>query len=617
MNMDQFKKYLASKNLNPKNNRKRVGVILFAVAIGIFSIFALRLSSIIVTGRVGNVSLAEKTKELYEGSSVIKAKRGSILDRNGNPIAEDATSYSLYAMLDKNYIGIGKKELYVHDKDREKIAEVLNQYTGMDKNYALGQLQPKKNSQGKEITTVEFGTSGKGLTLETKTKIEKALKKEGITGIFFNEHPARSYPNGNFASYLVGYTQFADASNDTKGLKGMLGIEEAYNSQLSGSDGEITYQKDSGGNAVPGTQTVKKKAKNGSDIYTTLDSNLQLYLEELMDGVDSKYQPESMTAMLVEAKTGDVVAASQRPTFNPETKDGLGTNGVWQNLLVQDTFEPGSTMKVFTVATAIEAGVFNPNTTFLSGKIQVDDTTISDWIPAGKGYLTYPQALAWSSNVGMVHLEQLMPTAWQEYIKKFGFTKSTHSGLVSNEPTGSVQNSTTVDRAMTAYGQAIAVTDFQMIQGFTAIANNGKMLKPQYISKITTADGKTTTKKTKVVSQPISSQTAKQVLGYMQGVVDDKTYGTGYGIYNIDGYNVSAKTGTAQIFENGHYSDDGYINSVVQIAPTENPKYIMYVTIKRPKVPEGGSTSDALSSISNPLLKRALDLDTGKTTSSK
>ncbi len=607
MNKHRLKRYLRSKNLNPVNNRKKVGVILFATAIGVFLIFAIRFSYIMM-GNIGNVSLAEKTAELYKGSQIIKAKRGSILDRNGDPIAEDATSYSLYAILDKNYLGINKKKLYVQEKDREKIAEVLNKYVGLEKSYVISQLKPQKNKQGKTITNVEFGTEGKGLTLETKTNIEKALKKENIAGIYFTEHPARSYPNGEFASYLIGYTAYADKNDDTKGMKGVLCIEGAYNKQLKGTDGKIVYQKDSSGNAIPGTQVVKKEAKDGEDIQTTLDRNLQLYLEDLMDSVEEKYSPESMTAMLVEAKTGSILAATQRPSFDPVTKEGLsGENALWRNLLVEDSFEPGSTMKVFTVAAAIEAGVFDPNATYQSGKIQVDDTQISDWNPAGVGTLTYRQALAWSSNVGMVHLEEMMPTAWQEYIKKFGFVKSTNSGLL-NENIGLLQNSTTVDRAMTAYGQAISVTDFQMMQGFTAIANNGKMMKPQYIKKIVKSDGTEKVYNPKEVSQPISSTTANQVLTYMQDVVNDATYGTGYGIFNIDGYNVSAKTGTAQISENGKYLDDQYIHSVVQIAPTEDPEYIMYVTIKKPTIPAGTSASSIVAEISNPLLKRALDL---------
>lgn len=604
----KLKEFLKKYNLNPVKNRKRVGVILVVVAIGIFLIFTIRLVYIVGVGKIGNTSLDAKIENLYQGKSIVRAKRGTIFDREGNPIAEDATSYSLYAILDENYLGINKEILYVKSGDHEKIATILNQYAGVDKQVVLEQLTPKKNNEGKPITTVEFGAKGKNITLETKNKIEDALKKEKISGIYFNEHPARMYPNGVFASHLIGFSQLADAADETKGLTGTLGIEEAYNDVLGGKDGEISYQKDNQGRRLPGTTTVLKKAEDGKDIYTTLDANLQIYLEELMSKAVEEYKPEEITAILMEAKTGNILAASQRPTFNPETKEGLEDS--WRNVLVEDPFEPGSTMKVFTVASAIEAGVFNPNATFQSGSINVDGTTINDWLIGGRGLLTYRQALAWSSNVGMVHLEQMMGDKWQNSLLNFGFTKSTNSGL-NNEETGSLQNSTTVDRAMSAYGQAIAVTNFQMMQGFTAIANQGKMLKPQFIQKVVDEDGHTTLMKPDVVGTPITATTASQVLDYMRDVVDDRDFGTGFGYYNIEGYDVSAKTGTAQIYdtENGGYLKDQYTSSVVQIAPTEDPEYIMYVTVKKLPAGTGVKDSKVISEISNPVLKRALDLD--------
>src|SRR5699024_2999020 len=159
----------------------------------------------------------------------------------------------------------------------------------------------------------------------------------------------------------------------------------------------------------------------------------------------------------------------------------------------------------------------------------------------------------------------------------------------------SIQTGTTVDRAMSAYGQAIAVTNFQMMQGFTAVANGGKMMKLNYIQKTVDADGKVKETKPTVVSEPITSSTANQVLEMMRDVVEVPEYGTGYGVFNIDGYHVSANTGTAEIFnhELGTYEKDAYVTSVVQIAPTEDPQYIMYVTVKKPQMPDGVNASRA------------------------
>lgn len=618
--LKKLKRLIDSKNLTPAGNRRNVGIILFSTSIIIFLLFAVRFIYIIGVGKVGSESLDKKRQDLYQGSSVIKAKRGTIYDRNGQPIAEDATSYSLYAELGKDYIGLNNKKLYVQKKDHDKIAEVLHKYAGIDKELTLEQLSKeiKKNENGKYYGSTEFGSKGKNLSLETKTKIEKELEEAGVPGIYFTEHPDRMYPNGKFASYIIGYAQPENSDEENSKLTGEkgMGIENAYDDILKGEDGYKYFQKDSKGNELSGSVIVDKIAVDGKDIYTTLDSNLQLRMEEVMDDVFSKSEPENMTAILMSAKTGEILAASQRPTFDPQTKKGLyeekdQPKPVWQNMLIETPFEPGSTMKVFTVAAAIDSGNLNENETFESGKIQVYDTPISDWKPEGKGTLTYRQALAWSSNVGMVHLEQKMGTTWQEYLNKFGFGKSTESGLPL-EGTGNIRDKNPVDTAMSAFGQAIGVTNFQMMQGFTAIANKGTMLKPQYIKKITSEDSK----EEKVfgpqeVGKPIKESTADKTLDFMKDTVEDPIYGTGYGTYGIDGVSVSAKTGTAQIFENGQVltGPNDYLYSVVQIAPTENPEYIMYVTLRKPKIIGEQSAAELVAEVSNSMLKHAFKVD--------
>lgn len=607
--MSSWKKFFQSNHKNPMTNRKKVGRILFFFAMGIFLLFSFRFIYIISIGKVGDVSLDEKTENHFQGSSVVQAKRGAILDRNGNPIATDATSYSVYGVLDKKYKQ-GTKELYVHADDIDKIADILNQFIGLDKSYVREQLSQKLNR-------VEFGNKGKGISLEKKTAIENALKQQKITGIYFDAHPARIYPNGVFASYLVGYADLVDKDDESKGLVGKMGIEQAYNKILSGTSGEEIYQKDSKGNPVPGTVVEVKKAINGADVYTTLDSNLQLELEDLLNQTFEETQAENATAMLVDAKNGEILAAGQRPSFNPETREGLeskdGQEPLWRNLLTEDPFEPGSTMKVFTVAAALNQGVFDENATYPAGTMKLYDATINDfdYATAGQHQLTYRQALAHSSNVGMVKLEQMMGgEVWKDYLKKFGFAQSTNSKL-SSENKGQLPGSNIVDVAMSAYGQAISVTDFQMVQGFTTFTNSGTMLQPQYINKIKYADGKEETIDKKVVGQPVSAQAANKTLEMMKDTVEDPFYGTGYQIYNIEGYNVSAKTGTAQIAENGVYTNGAldYLYSVVQIAPTEDPKYIVYVTLKKPQITPTGSPSKEVANVSNQLLKKALDLD--------
>ena len=597
---NKIRRFMEKKNLNPMNNRKKVGIILFASSIGLFFLFAVRFSYIVIGGHVAGTSLAEKTKQLYQGSEVVKAKRGTIYDRNGVALAEDASSYSIKAILSKTYTS-GDKKLYVEEKNFDKIAEILHKNLSIDKKDALNILE---DGAKKELYQVEFGSYGKNISQETKQNIEADMKKEGVAGLYFVDHQARMYPNGVFSSHFIGY---AVPDKDENGLVGKLGLESAYNDILSGKDGKIIYQKDNFQNPLPGTVAEEEKAVDGQDIYTTLDSRLQSYLETLMDQVNEEYQPEELTAVLMKAKTGEILAMGQRPTFNPETMEGLtGEDAIWRNFLVQDSYEPGSTMKVFTTAAAIEEGEFNENETFQSGKIQVEDATINDHDFGEKGVLTMRQALSWSSNVGMVILEQRLGGRWYNYLQKLGFGQSTHSGL-DDEVNGALPTSNIVDRAMSAYGQAVGVTNFQMMKAFTSIANNGTMIQPRYISKVVDPQtGEERTTQTEVLGQPFSKETTEKVREYMRDVVESENYGSAYGVYSVPGYNVSAKTGTAQIAsDTGGYQtgDTAYLYSIVEMVPSEDPDYVLYLTMKHPK------TYDrmALAKIANPLMKRAMD----------
>ncbi|WP_321385289.1 penicillin-binding protein 2 [uncultured Enterococcus sp.] len=611
---NRIKMFIRKKNLNPMNNRKKVGIILFATSIGLFFLFAFRLSYIIGTGKVAGISLKEKTEELYNGSTVIKAKRGSILDRNGQVIAEDATSYSLYAVLSEDFLGQDKKKLYAQKKDFDAIATVLANNTDLSKEDALKYLNSGTNEDGTTKFQVEFGTSGKNLTLEKKQNIEAALEEQGIEGIYFEDHPDRIYPNGVFASHLIGYTDLANKDDESVGLTGMMGIESAYNDVLSGTDGKIDYQKDVNGNPVPGTVVEESQVQDGEDIVTTLDIRLQTRLESLLDPFVEKYEPKELTAILMEAKTGDIVAMSQRPSFEPETKEGLE---LWRNLLVEDKYEPGSTIKIITSAAAIQEGVFNPTETFAYpyGGVVLDDTpgnetVVNDWDKGEKGTLNFRQAISWSSNVGMLELERRMGGAkWQEYLKKFGFGESTNSGLEAESP-GHLPTDNTVDQAMSAFGQAVSVTNFQMMQAFSAFANDGTMLKPQYIKEIVNPQtGEKEVTQREEVGTPVSAQAVNDVRTYMIDTVEDPTYGIAYDVYTVPGYRVAAKTGTAQITDEdtGVYltGPTDYLYSVVEMVPAENPEYILYITAKRPNT-DYNKTS--LAEIANPLMKLAMEI---------
>ncbi|XRF77879.1 penicillin-binding transpeptidase domain-containing protein [Pediococcus acidilactici] len=229
----------------------------------------------------------------------------------------------------------------------------------------------------------------------------------------FVSSEARLYPNGVFASNLIGFAQQSqEKGSDTTQLSGVMGLEKMLNKQLTGTDGEKSLQKDKFGYQLPGSQ-VERPARDGSTVYTTLDQRLQTIMESTVSKVQSQAHPESIGATIMNAKTGAILATTQRPTFNASTKKGLSK--AWNNGLVQDTYEPGSTMKIFTTAAAIDSGNFDPDEVYKSGTYEIDGQVVPDWKREGWGLISYEKGFALSSNVAMAHLEQRMAVSvWLE-----------------------------------------------------------------------------------------------------------------------------------------------------------------------------------------------------------
>ncbi len=576
-----------------KKNRKKTIRAMMGLAGFLLMIFGIRLTQIMVFGSVNGQDLSTQAQNLYDRSSILSAQRGTIYDVGGNPLAMDATSYSLYAVLTDAWSEPEDPQYVV---DKEKTAQVLSQYIDLSQDEILERLNTKDASQ------VEFGTAGQDLTYAEM----KAIDDQELPGIMFNETPTRMYPNGVFASHLIGYAEYMEAGSaiDSR-LTGQMGLELSMDETLKGTNGRKSYQSSSTNVELSGTGQVEEEPTDGSDVYLTLDSRLQTYLETLMTEVYEKYSPTSMTAMLVEPETGEIVAASQRPTFNLETKEGI--DDMWQNLLVEKAYEPGSTIKVLTVAAAIEEGVFDPNSFYDSSPVTMGDSTIADYNGVGWGVISELEGLSQSSNTLMIHLvEEMGYDVWESYIREFGLLQETGSGF-ANEASGSMNYEYEADKVTTGFGQGIYVTPYQMMQAFTSIANDGKMMKLQLVNRYE-KDGKMQVVEPEEVSSPISKETANKTLEYLQSVVYADT-GTG-AAYDLDGYTVSAKTGTAEVFnlETNTYEAGltKYLYSVVGFVPSEDPQYILYITAEQPKNLET-TASDMMTEIYTPLLTRALE----------
>ena len=590
MKKKHFKEYMG--------NRKIAIRCLMAIAFFLFLIFSFHFFKIMVLGQSHGVNLRDELDKKLTHTTLLKAKRGNIYDAGGSPIAVDATNYSVFAVLTDQW----DKEKKDYVQDISKTAQTLSKYIDM-KPAEIEKILSQKN-----VSQVEFGSAGKNLSVETKEKIEN----ESLPGIKFTENLSRYYPNGIFASHLIGYTDVEKQEFDGKTVEqlvGKMGIEASYNATLTGKPGELVSRLDGNGYVIPGSEKITEQPKDGNDLYLTIDKKMQTYLESLVSQVNDKYLPSQLTAMLVDPKTGDIVAATQRPTFNGTTKEGIST--MWNNLLTDEAYEPGSTMKVLALAAAINEGVFDPNEKYESGKIQIFKDLVRDYNKVGWGRITYLESLAHSSNVAFVHVVQKIGVEkWKQYLDLFGFGQSTQSGFL-NEATGLNTYNSYLQQLSTGFGQGISVTAFQMVQAFTAIANQGEMKKLRIVDhEFRPATNTTVNFSENSLGQVIKPETAKKTLEYLRQATTMKD-GTSNG-FDIEGEEIAVKTGTAEFVnpETGTYYSYGsnYIYSVVGFAPASDPKYILYITLKQPQNnPYGAGGSALIKEIFNPMMKRALD----------
>ncbi len=568
----------------------------------LFFVVLFRYFSIQITGEAAGQPLAAKAQQKYSHENVLQASRGEILDRNGEIVAEDTSAYKLVAILSKKMTTDPKKPRHV--KDPEKTARELAKFIDMDETEIYRRLADgiKHN-----MFQVEFSKAGKDISYETKAKIEKLH----LPGIVFQRDSKRFYPNGVFASHLVGYVDQIEKAGKYKTVAKM-GIEKSFDKQLTGKNGKVNFESDVWGFILPDKKQKVTPARNGNDVYLTIDKKIQAFMEDALDKVAKEYRPKKIIAIVADPKTGDILAMGQRPTFDPKTREGI--NKSWHNEAIETSYEPGSTMKIFTLAAAVQEKVFNPNETYMSGSYRVTkkDRAIHDHNGSGWGPITFLEGVQRSSNVAFAKIakEKLGFDTFRKYLTKFGFDKPTGIEL-PDETAGKIQFTYPIEKITTAYGQGTAITPIQQIQAATAIANGGKMLKPHVVKKIVNHDTGKTVEETvpEVVSTPISAETASKVRDYLETVVTSKK-GTG-GRYKIDGYHVTGKTGTANIpGPNGRYLSgaNNYIFSFLGMAPKDDPKLIVYVAVQQPQLTglEAGQGAIPVSAVFNPVMQNSL-----------
>lgn len=568
--------------------------LLFLFFCLLFFVLLFRFVSIQVSGEAAGQPLASKAQQKYLQEGVLEAKRGTIYDRNGEVIAEDTSSYTLVAILDESMTT--NKDRPKHVIDKEKTSRELAKHIDLEESDIYRIL----SKEG--VFQVEFGPAGKDIPMQTKQEIEE-LKLPGIT---FIRESKRFYPNGVFASHVIGYVDTEKGENQPVG---QLGIEKSLNDALTGKNGKIEYESDLWGYLLPNSEKNITPAQDGKDVYLTLDKKIQTFVEEALNVVDQEYKPAKMIAIVADPDTGEILGMGQRPTFHPKTREGISKT--WHNEAVENSFEPGSTMKIFTLAAALEEKVLNLHETFQSGsyKPSKNSQAIRDHNYVGWGQITYLEGIQRSSNTAIAKIVQdkLGFDKYREYLTSFGFDKPTGIEL-PNEATGKIVYQYPLDKITTGYGQGTAITPIQQIQAATAVAGDGSMLKPQIINRIVDPLTEEVIQKAEpvVVGNPISENTAKKVREVLETVITSPN-GTGKK-YHIEGYQVAGKTGTANMTENGRYlrGANDYVFSFLGMAPADDPQLVVYVAVQQPQIETYSEGSTPVSLVFNQVMKNSL-----------
>ena len=553
-------------------------------------VFVLLLAAAI---RVGYIQLVKgeeyKERALSQQTTdiTVEAERGIIYDRNGEKLAQSVKCYDIYVYPAE----IGK---YDTAKERKRLINT----TARDLAKALDEDRDEVKSQiDRENGQVILA---KGLTREEADKVRQ-LK---LTGVTISPSTKREYPNGTLAANVIGMV------NDEN--TGQSGLELEYNNYLSGISGRIVNYTDTNGDELSYSPENERyyEAENGCDITTTIDLVLQSYTESAIQKVQKKTRADRVFAVIMEVETGNILAMAQTPTFDPNNPYVPASDSekqkfksmsqqdqsnylskMWRNPIICDVYEPGSVFKLLTTSIALEEGVATMKSNyFCNGYRVVGGETIKCWNARGHGPETLTQAVGNSCNPVMMGLA--LDTGIDKYydhLDTFGITGTTGIDfpaegtaiLQSKESAGSV------GLATIGFGQGVAVTPIQLITAVCSLGNDGKLMKPHLVKSIKDKKtGDVTEIKPEVIRRTVSKETADDMCGIMEYVVDEG----GGGVAKVKGYKVGGKTGTANKAVNGGYSDYTY-SSCLGMAPMSDPKITVLVIADSPKGAHYGSAT--------------------------
>ena len=544
----------------------KISKVIILIVAFLFVAAIVKLSYIVLSSKVDGIDLQAKAASIATTEETLYANRGNIYDVNGEMLATTVNAYTVIAYLDESRTTDAENPRHVVDK--EATAAALAPLLEMSEERILELLN-------KDVYQVELGPGGRGITEVLKRAIEE-LELPGID--FISDSKKRYYSNLTFASYIIGYAK----ENEEGKLVGELGIEGYYDDLLSGTNGYTQYLKYTSSNyKIPNTPEETVEAVDGSDIYLTIDFDIQYIAENAVKEFQDTYKTEWAIFTVMDADTGAIVASATSPNFNPNDTNTITS---YMNPLVSYQYEPGSVMKIFSFASAIEEGLYDGDELYESGSIQVDSETVINDVDKTWGTISFDTGFAYSSNVAATTLafrlleygEKKLP----DYYDALGFGKKTGIEL-ANEVSGDMEVVYKSELANSSFGQGISVTPIQMLQALSSMTNDGNIIKPYIVDKIVNSEGNITYEgKRTVVNNVYSSQTVEKMHELMHKMIYEGLSTA----WQIEGLSLMGKTGTAQIASpNGGYLTGEYdtIRSFAGIFPEEDPEYIVYVAARK------------------------------------
>lgn len=526
---------------------------LLAVFLLIISIFFALIIRLFVIQIVKSDWLTAKASSQWLRDLPINAKRGNIVDVNGSTLAESFSSYDVYVRASMV-------------TEPVKVSNLLSSVIGLDYEETF-----------KKVTNTTVSESLIKLQLDDKSA--KKIIDANYKGVLLSENNKRYYPYGDLLTQVLGFTTIDNS--------GQAGIELYADKYLQGTKGYALEESDVNGRKIDNTLSKYIPSIAGCNVQLTIDVNIQQIVEQALLTLCEEQKPKTATAIVMNPNTGEIVAMSSKPSFdlNNPPRDNVSEllNNV-KNLSIVDVYEPGSTFKVLTTATALEEKVTNPNEGFYDpGYRIVDGEKIKCWKLIGHGQQTMTDGLCNSCNSVFVDLALRLGTEkMYSYFKKYGFGDTLGVDFLG-EAQGILMNKEkvkTVDLARMGFGQAVAVSPIQLITAICSVVNGGKLYKPYFINQITDVNGKLVAQNTPtVLNRTVSESTSATIRSMLERVVTKSNAIEAF----IPGHRVSGKTGTSQKYEGGRIVQK-YVSSFVGAYPADNPDYVVLVIADEPSM---------------------------------